>query len=818
MRDVAENLRVQARRAQRLVIWTDCDREGEYIGFEIESICKESNPGIDVYRARYSVVSGYEINRSMNNPDRLDRRQIAAVASRQEIDLRSGASLTRLQSMRLQESFPVLKSVISYGSCQFPTLGFVVEQYLRLRDFCPHDFWTLSLTLEYRGVPVAFQWDRNRLFDRQVCSVLYANCMQHRLARITSLTSRFTSKWKPLPLRTVEFQKKAAKALRLSSDRLMAIAESLYNQGYISYPRTETDQFDAKFDHRALLAMQVASPHWGPFADSLVTQGRYGVPRLGRNNDKAHPPIHPTKAGGPLAGDDARVYEFIVRSYLAACSQDAKGSKTVINAAVGPEHFHTQGVIVTERNYLDVYPYERWNEREMPDLPQGLELEPRELTMGCGKTTAPQLLSESDLIGTMDKNGIGTDATIHEHIKKILDRKYVIKMRDARFVPTLLGLSLVQGYDQIGLENSLTKPRLRALLEADLTSICEGRDQQDQVVSRTVGMFRNAFSQARSQIQLLYNVLQRNLAGSDDPFAAAPLPGARRADPATRRHGDDDGPRGSDDDDDDFGRPQPQGGPRGGGHAPYGGGGHASHGGGARGSYGRPGGGAPDGADEGPPCACNKPSARKRTTKAGPNQGRYFYTCGSCNFFAWADEQPPGQAPAQQRRAPRGAPEVRQPPGGEVDENPPICGCGRPAVVRTVAKDGPNKGRQFYCCPSSDPAAKCTFFIWRELCNSAGPEEAVLRCACGLIAIKDAAKNGANAGKAFYRCSKQVKRCTLFQWDGPAATGASAPGGNRCFKCGEEGHFSSACPSAGGGRPRGGGRGRGRGRGRGKRT
>lgn len=776
MKDVAENLRIQARRCQRLVIWTDCDREGEYIGVEIERICLEANARIDVYRARYSVVSPREIQRAMNGPDRLDRKLIAAVASRQEIDLRTGASLTRLQSMKLRSQFPLISSVISYGSCQFPTLGFVVEQYLRLIRFVASQFWTLKLVLKHDGLSTAFQWDRNRLFDRHTCAILYSFCLEsNRVARITAVQSKPTSRWRPLPLRTVEFQKKASKSLRMSSDKLMSVAESLYNKGFISYPRTETDQFDSKFDHRALVAAQTSSLSWGQYARCLLEEGRFRTPRLGKNNDKAHPPIHPTKAGEGLTGDDLRVYEFIVRSYLGACSEDAKGHKTVVNAQMGYEGFHAQGTMVTERNYLEVYPYDFWNDRMIPTFQVGQELVPDELAMEEGRTTAPQLLSESDLIGTMDKNGIGTDATIHEHIKKIIDRKYVVKMRDARFVPTLLGLSLVQGYDEVGLEFSLTKPRIRAMLENDLSAICEGNKSQREVVQGSMNMFRSAFDQARQNMAVLFTVLGQNLRGHDDPFAAAPLPSPgtdgpnRNAPPrAPPRGGHPPPPRddGDDSDGDWAGGPSAATRPR-----PK-----------TRkvDAY------TPPNDEPGPDCSCGRPSVKKKTMKPGPNQGRFFWTCSDCNFFSWADV-------TVTRIAPSNAPPPMPRPTMALaeEENPTICDCGKPAVVRTVSKEGPNKGRTFYSC-ASGAQERCQFFIWKDIDGphgNHGGDEPVLRCACGLIAVKDAAKSGSNSGRSFYRCSKQVKRCTFFQWEGspPAVrAGDSANAGSaRCFKCGE---------------------------------
>lgn len=196
MRDVAENLCIEARKAQVLVIWTDCDREGEYIGSEIAQICQGANPKVDVYRARYSSLTRFELRRSLQNVSRLDTRLVAAAELRSEIDLRAGAAFTRLQTLRFRPRHSELADkIISYGSCQFPTLGFVVEQYLRVVNFSSEPFWSIQMDVQRDGKVTKFTWKRNRLFDRMVCTVLYERCLRRGSATITSVTRKTTLKW-----------------------------------------------------------------------------------------------------------------------------------------------------------------------------------------------------------------------------------------------------------------------------------------------------------------------------------------------------------------------------------------------------------------------------------------------------------------------------------------------------------------------------------------------------------------------------------------------------------------------------------------------
>jgi DNA topoisomerase III len=241
------------------------------------------------------------------------------------------------------------------------------------------------------------------------------------------------------------------------------IAESLYNKGMLSYPRTETDQYDKEFDFKSLIEKQASDNQWGAFALGL-NEGGFERPRNGKRNDQAHPPIHPTAHANELFGDDKKVYDYVTRRFLACCSKDAMGQQTTVALDVAGESFHATGVIVLERNYLDVFVYDKWETNVLPDFEEGDTFLPTSCLLKEGETSRPKLLTEADLVALMDKNGIGTDATIAEHIAKVIDRQYVMTRQEGRtkyLVPSTLGIGLVEGYNKIDLEKSLSKPFLR---------------------------------------------------------------------------------------------------------------------------------------------------------------------------------------------------------------------------------------------------------------------------------------------------------------------------------------------------------------------
>ncbi|XP_069123502.1 DNA topoisomerase 3-alpha-like [Argopecten irradians] len=515
--DIKRTLEREVRGAQSLIIWTDCDREGENIGFEIIQVCKSVKPNIRVYRARFSEITPQAIQRACRNLVEPDKNTSDAVDVRQELDLRIGAAFTRFQTLRLQKIFPEVLSdqLISYGSCQFPTLGFVVERYKQVQAFVPEPFWKIKVTHKQDDNTIEFNWKRVRLFDNTACLILYEHCTENPTATVKDVRCKSKSKWRPQPLDTVELEKLASRKLRINAKETMKIAEKLYTEGYISYPRTETNKFPPDLDLVRLVEQQTVDGEWGDFARGVLEQGP--LPRNGNKTDQAHPPIHPTKYTDRLQGNEKRVYEFVVRHFLATCSSDAQGQETVVEIDIAEEKFSAQGLMITARNYLDVYPYDRWNAKVIPVYSQGDTFQPNSIEMVESETSPPSLLSEADLIALMDKHGIGTDATHAEHIETIKSRMYVGLQGDNKFIPGHLGMGLVEGYDAMGYE--MSKPNLRAELEADLTRICEGTKDKNVVLEEQKQKYKQVFIEACRQALKIDEALSKYL-GEAQPMPA----------------------------------------------------------------------------------------------------------------------------------------------------------------------------------------------------------------------------------------------------------------------------------------------------------
>ena len=140
---VRKNLEQAVRGCSELVLWLDCDREGEAIGFEVMEVCRAVAPRLRVRRARFSALIPRDIHHALANLVQPDQSQADAVCARQEIDLRLGAAFTRLQTKTLQNQFEGLDGVLSYGPCQFPTMWFVAQRQERIDSSNPRSFGSL---------------------------------------------------------------------------------------------------------------------------------------------------------------------------------------------------------------------------------------------------------------------------------------------------------------------------------------------------------------------------------------------------------------------------------------------------------------------------------------------------------------------------------------------------------------------------------------------------------------------------------------------------------------------------------------------------
>ncbi|GAB4821904.1 hypothetical protein N2152v2_008950 [Parachlorella kessleri] len=524
---VCRHLQGEAKGCDYLVLWLDCDREGENICFEvIDNTVRWMSrvAGQQVFRARFSAISAPEIKGAMAALGEPNRNESLAVDARQELDLKVGVAFTRFQTRFFQGKYGNLDaSVISYGPCQTPTLNFCVERHQALVAFQPEPFWVVRPVVAKAGQRPALEWGRGRVFDAEVGAVFQRLVHEARQLRVTEVSEKEERRQRPPGLNTVELLKTASSSLGMGPAHAMQMAERLYTQGYLSYPRTESSAYPPNFDFHPILAAQRSHPIWGEYAASLLSAG-FVTPKGGVNVGD-HPPITPVRGATEMelgGGDAWRLYEFVARHFLGSLSSDCVLRKVRVAFAAGAESFAAMGTTVIKPGFTAIMPWKGVSSEPLPAFQQGEVVPIQEVELHQGKTSAPDYLTEAgkagdavrmletgcDLIGLMEKHGIGTDASIPVHINNICERNYVQIQSGRRVVPTELGITLVRGYQPIDPE--LCRPNVRAYVEQQIDLIAKasrsvkvawgvvlgsskGQADKDAVVQHCLAQFSRKF-------------------------------------------------------------------------------------------------------------------------------------------------------------------------------------------------------------------------------------------------------------------------------------------------------------------------------------
>lgn len=526
VKDIKENIENLMRRADTLVLWLDCDREGENICFEVIEIASNAvKRNFTVKRAHFSALTQRDIQFAMDHLREPDVRLSEAVEARKEMDLRIGAAFTRFQTLRLRDAISGLSGVVSFGTCQFPALGFVVRREWERLGFEPEDIFMLRLY----HTNTTFTGVRGPIFDQLAATLIYedmllraaaspspsfglaSNDAKHEgdgngggehsyVAQVVNVRQNQNHRRPPFPLCTVMMQKLAATNLHISSEKSMKLAESLYQDGYLSYPRTETNRFTfTKDELMDLVRLQTGNDEVGGFAEKMLQDpgSLFCSPLDGGQDDKAHPPIHPTKLFKPSSGSNPgdaeklKLYQLIVKHFLACLSPPAIDAQTTVTIVYGGEEFSTSGSTVVSPGWTEVFPYAKRASTTIPNYQLHETFVPSSVLLEKSVTTPPPRLTETALISAMDENGIGTDATIAQHIKTLVDRQYVKRVGQS-MEPTLLGMALAAAYDALGL-SSLLQPQLRAQMEAAMGDVAAGSATREDVVNASVFFYREVF-------------------------------------------------------------------------------------------------------------------------------------------------------------------------------------------------------------------------------------------------------------------------------------------------------------------------------------
>lgn len=488
-------LKKQAKDADRVIIATDFDREGELIGSDAMHEIQSVRADMPFTRARFSALTKGEVSNAFANLDELNMSLAQAGETRQDIDLIWGATLTRfisLASTRLGNQF------LSVGRVQSPTLALVVERERERQAFVMQTFWQLHAQFEAGGESFEAIHKSEKFWEKAEVEAAVAglgvtgdeSSGQAIEGTVTTVKKTARTTAPPAPFNTTAFLAAAA-SQGISPANAMRIAEGLYMEGYISYPRVDNTVYPDSLDLREILENLSGAEIVGPPAKEINAQEKL-TPTRGKKLATDHPPIHPVSAADAtkLSGTDWKVYELVVRRFLATLSSPSKSESMRIDIDVNGQPLFVRGAHVVEEGWLRYYPYAKKKDELLPNLNEG----DRVLLVGHKveekETQPPARYSQGVLIQEMEKLGLGTKATRHAIIQNLYSRGY---MHSDPIVPTNMGMAVSDALKKHAA--AISTPDMTAKLEEEMDKVVEGAKTRDEVVDKSREMLSGVMLQ-----------------------------------------------------------------------------------------------------------------------------------------------------------------------------------------------------------------------------------------------------------------------------------------------------------------------------------
>jgi DNA topoisomerase I len=468
----------------RVIIATDFDREGEVIGLECLELLLRIHPSIEVKRAHYSALTRDEIEQSFAHLVEVDRALAAAGEARQEIDLAWGALLTRYLSVTSGQRG---RSFLSAGRVQTPTLALLVGRDQEIKEFEPKPFWQIAATAEHAGTSFVLKHEHGIWESKSEAEAVYGRVRSATAGTVRAYQEEPTRRRPPIPFSTTLFVAEATR-IGFGAAQAMRHAEDLYTQGLISYPRTDNTVYPRGLGLRTL-AEKFRDGPFGEAAEFVLQQPSFH-PTRGRSETTDHPPIYPTAAIDPkkLRPDPARLYELVVRRFLATLAPDAVGWRRTATVEVAGESFLGEGRHVVEPGWYRIYPYSEPEESSMPPLEVGGSVAIVSVDLVEDRTKPPRRFTQGSLIQEMERLGLGTKSTRHDVLQKLFDRRYVTQRQ---LEPTSTGIAVTEALRAHA--PLITRPEMTHRLEEDMELVAESKKPKAEVIGESREMLREAF-------------------------------------------------------------------------------------------------------------------------------------------------------------------------------------------------------------------------------------------------------------------------------------------------------------------------------------
>jgi len=486
--NIVASLREVCRDIDEIIVATDFDREGELIGTEALEVIAEVRPGLPIKRARYSALTKSEIEGAFGALVEMDYPLALAAASRQVIDLGWGAALTRFISLAANQRG---RDFLSVGRVQSPTLALIVDREREIVEFVPKDYWTVHATFEKDGTEFEGRHAHGQFWNEAEANAARDRATGAPTAAVTAYRGEVKEERPPVPYSTTLFLGDATR-IGFAAAHAMDVAESLYQSGLLSYPRTDNTAYPPSLSLRSALE-RLRESDLAPEVEEVLAQATIH-PSRGAIISTDHPPIYPTASArrDDLKEDHWKIWELAARRFLATLAPPATLEDSEAEFDLAGEPFVARGRRLVEPGWRRYYG-PLFVGTPVPPVAAGEWVPVVSVTQEARETQPPPAYSQGYLIQAMEENHLGTKSTRHEILQKLYDRGYI---EGRRIHVTAAGRVVVEALEAYG--GHVARPEMTAVLEQALDAIARGERTAADVVEESRALLRAVLGSMRA--------------------------------------------------------------------------------------------------------------------------------------------------------------------------------------------------------------------------------------------------------------------------------------------------------------------------------
>ncbi len=463
-------IKSKAKGVKDVILATDYDIEGETIGWNIVRFALGKK---NAERMKFSTTTKEDLLEAYENRKKtMDMGMAEAGVTRHELDFYWGINLTRALTLALKSGMGGFK-VLSSGRVQGPALKILVEREKEISKFVPVPYWELELICKEL---VAWHVE-GKFWEESKVDQVYDKC-KGKDAKVDDVVAKKFKKQAPHPFDLTALQLEAYKLFRISPKETLAIAQELYSNSYISYPRTSSNQLSEKIDFKKILRLLMQQREYTKLAGELSKKSVL-KPNNGKKSDPAHPAIYCTGEVPKSLGDrERKVYDLIVKRFMATFGEDAVRESLSVNIDCNQEKFAAKGSRTIEEGWFKYYrPYVKLEEQEF-SVKKGDKLDVRDLVKHDKETQPPKRYTPASIIKELEKRGLGTKATRSEIVEQLFNRDYL--RQNGSIEVTSLGMNTFDVLDKYASE--VLDAELTRRFEREMEDIREGKKHEKEVL------------------------------------------------------------------------------------------------------------------------------------------------------------------------------------------------------------------------------------------------------------------------------------------------------------------------------------------------